>query len=73
MIVEMRFRAPDTEIEAVMLRAQSLGFKTQLNIGTDKTVIAILGSNTGQVSTDVFAVLPVVENVTRIMKPYKLA
>ena len=45
----------------------------QPNVGTDKTVIAILGSNTGQVSTDIFAVLPGVEHVTRIMKPYKLA
>jgi len=32
-----------------------------------------LGSNTGQVSTDIFAVFPGVESVTRIMKPYKLA
>ncbi|MFQ5997550.1 MAG: 3-deoxy-7-phosphoheptulonate synthase, partial [Dehalococcoidales bacterium] len=51
----------------------SLGFQVQLNLGTDKTVVAILGSHTGQVPTDTFAVLPGVENVTRIMKPYKLA
>ncbi|MCK5434379.1 MAG: 3-deoxy-7-phosphoheptulonate synthase, partial [Dehalococcoidales bacterium] len=31
------------------------------------------GSNTGQLSTDIFAVLPGVESVTRIMKPYKLS
>ena len=54
-------------------RAKSLGFQVQLNMGTDKVVIAILGSNTGQVPTDTFAVLPGVESVTRIMKPYKLA
>jgi len=45
----------------------------QLNLGTNKTVIAILGPNTGQLDTDIFAVLPGVESVTRIMKPYKLA
>jgi 3-deoxy-7-phosphoheptulonate synthase len=73
MIVEMRLKAPQSEIEAVVLKAKSLGFSVQPNIGTDKTVIAILGSNTGQVSTDIFAVLPGVESVTRIMKPYKLA
>jgi 3-deoxy-7-phosphoheptulonate synthase len=44
-----------------------------LNVGTDKTVVAILGSHTGKTSTDLFAVLPGVETVTRIMKPYKLA
>jgi 3-deoxy-7-phosphoheptulonate synthase len=39
----------------------------------EKVVVAILGGNTGQLSTDTFAVLPMVESVTRIMKPYKLA
>jgi 3-deoxy-7-phosphoheptulonate synthase len=42
-------------------------------VGTEKTVVAILGSNTGKTSTDVFAVLPGVESVSRVMKPYKLA
>jgi 3-deoxy-7-phosphoheptulonate synthase len=36
-------------------------------------VIALLGSNTGQLSTELFAVLSGVEGVSRIMKPYKLA
>jgi 3-deoxy-7-phosphoheptulonate synthase len=73
MIVEMRKNAASQEIDDVVLRAKSLGFSVQLNIGTDKTVIAILGGNTGQISTDIFAVFPGVESVTRIMKPYKLA
>ena len=73
MIVEMSKNSPQHEIDDVVLKARSLGFSVQLNIGTDKTVIAILGSNTGQVSTDLFAVLPGVNSVTRIMKPYKLA
>jgi 3-deoxy-7-phosphoheptulonate synthase len=73
MIVEMKTRAPQAQIDAVVERAHSLGFETQLNIGTDKVVVAILGSNTGRVSTDVFAVMPGVESVARIMKPYKLA
>lgn len=61
------------QVDSVVQRAKSLGFQVQLNLGTDKVVIAILGSNTGQVPTDTFAVLPGVESVTRIMKPYKLA
>ena len=61
------------QVDGVVQRAKSLGFQVQLNLGTDKVVVAILGSNTGQVSTDTFAVLPGVESVTRIMKPYKLA
>lgn len=73
MIVEMRRGATKEEIDQVVRRARSLGFDVQLNLGTDKVVVAILGSNTGQVSTDVFAVLPGVAGVARIMKPYKLA
>ena len=73
MIVEMRTGASQEEIDDVVQRAKSLDLDVQLNIGTDKTVVALLGSNTGQLSTDIFAVLPGVESVTRIMKPYKLA
>jgi 3-deoxy-7-phosphoheptulonate synthase len=73
MIVEMRTGATQDEVKAVVERAESLGMNTQLNVGTDKTVVAILGSDTGLLPTDTFAVLPGVESVTRIMKPYKLA
>jgi len=73
MIVEMKMGATQEQVEAVIERAHSLGFGTQLNRGTDLVVVAILGSDTGRVSTEVFAVMPGVANVTRIMKPYKLA
>ena len=73
MIVEMKTGSSPDEIEGEVQRAKSLGLNFQLNLGTDKTVVAILGSNTGQLSTDIFAVLPGVETVTRIMRPYKLA
>ena len=73
MIVEMRAGSTSEELDDVVQRAKSLDLSVQLNVGTDRTVVAILGSNTGQLSTDVFAVLPGVESVTRIMKPYKLA
>jgi 3-deoxy-7-phosphoheptulonate synthase len=73
MIVEMRTGAPKEEVDAVVEKAKSLDLGVQLNLGTDKVVVALLGSNTGQIPTDMFAVLPGVESVTRIMKPYKLA
>jgi 3-deoxy-7-phosphoheptulonate synthase len=69
----MRTGATGEEVDAVVAKAKSLELGVQLNIGTDKTVVALLGSNTGQIPTDIFAVLPGVESVTRIMKPYKLA
>jgi 3-deoxy-7-phosphoheptulonate synthase len=73
MIVEMRRDASKDQVDHVVERAHSFGFEVQLNLGTEKTVVAILGGDTGKVQTDVFAVLPGVEGVTRVMKPYKLA
>jgi 3-deoxy-7-phosphoheptulonate synthase len=69
----MRTGATKKEVNDVVQKAKSLGLDVQLNLGTDKTVVALLGSNTGQIPTDVFGVFPGVESVTRIMKPYKLA
>ncbi len=69
----MRKGATKNEVDAVVQKAKSVDLGVQLNIGTDKTVVALLGSNTGQIPTDIFAVLPGVVSVTRIMKPYKLA
>jgi 3-deoxy-7-phosphoheptulonate synthase len=73
MIVEMKTGASQEEIDAVVQKARSLDLGVQLNVGTDKTVVAMLGGKTGQLPTEIFAVLPGVESVTRIMKPYKLA
>jgi 3-deoxy-7-phosphoheptulonate synthase len=73
MIVEMSKGASREQVDHVVDRAHFLGFEVQLNLGTEKTVVAILGSDTGKASTDLFAVLPGVESVSRIMKPYKLA
>jgi 3-deoxy-7-phosphoheptulonate synthase len=73
MIVEMRRGASQEQIDAVVVRAKQYDLNTQLNIGTDKVVVALLGSDTGHIPTDVFEVLPGVASVTRIMRPYKLA
>lgn len=73
MIVEMRKGASKRDIQSVVARAEELGLEVQLNSGTEKTVVAILGSNTGEVDVQAFEVLPGVEKVARIMKQYKLA
>ncbi len=73
MIVEMKTGATNEDIHRVVERARNMGLGIQMNYGTNKSVVAILGSTTGQLPTDIFAVLPGVESVVRIMKPYKLA
>jgi 3-deoxy-7-phosphoheptulonate synthase len=72
MIVEMKKGVTSEEVDVVVQRAKSMNLGVQLNLGTAKVVVALLGSNTGQIPTETFAVLPGVESVTRIMKPYKL-
>lgn len=73
MIVEMRKGATKAEVDIVVAKARSMGFDVQLNHGTEKTVVAVLGSDTGKAPTDAFALLPGVGSVQRIMKPYKLS
>lgn len=73
MLIEMMKGATQEQVDHVVERAHSFGFEVQLNLGTEKTVVAILGSDTGKADTDVFAVLSGVQHVARVMKPYKLA
>lgn len=73
MIIEMQKEADQASIQGVVVKARELGFDVQLSQGEEKTVISVLGSNTGSVDTQVFEVLPGVGRVVRIMTPFKLA
>lgn len=73
MIIEMEAGAIPGEIETVLARVKELGFTYHINNGEVKTVIAVLGENTGAVDVGDFEVLSGVEQVVRIQKPYKLA
>lgn len=73
MIIEMRRGVKDDEVHQVVERIKELGLEAQVSFGKMKTVVAVLGNRTGDVDTQLLAVLPGVEQVVRIMKPYKLA
>ena len=60
MIVEMQRGIDVQQVDGVVQRAKSLGFQVQLNLGTDKVVVAILGSNTSS--------LPITELATAVQK-----
>ena len=51
MIIEMNTGATKEQVDHVVERAHSMGFEVQLNVGTEKTVVAILGSDTGKTDT----------------------
>ncbi len=61
------------DLKAVLARIKEIGFNYRVNAGSEKMVIAVLGSGTGKVDTQVFEVLPGVEKVFRIENPFKLA
>jgi len=73
MIIEMKKTVDGKEIQAVIAKVESLGFEVQINNGKEHVVIAVLGSDTGDVDTQVFEAFSGVEQVLRIQNPFKLA
>ena len=57
----------------VVKRVKDLGFEAQVNKGAERIVIGVFGTDTGGLDTETFEVLPGVEQVLRIQRPYKLA
>lgn len=73
MIIEMEKGATKTDIGAVVARVKEKKLEARLEQGEERTVICVVGSNTGRVETQIFEVLPGVKKVIRIMSPFKLA
>ncbi|HEY8477554.1 MAG TPA: 3-deoxy-7-phosphoheptulonate synthase [Chloroflexota bacterium] len=73
MIVVMRVGATSREIEGVMDRIRRAGFKAHVSSGEERVVIGLIGSSIPPDLEQHFEILPGVERVTRITKPYKLA
>lgn len=72
MIVVMKPEATKEEIKDVMDKLTTLGFKTHPIYGEVKTVIGAIGDKRVLKSTSI-AIMPGVEALVPIMKPYKLA
>lgn len=72
MIVVMKTDASVRDIGAVIKKVQELGFKPHLSRGEQRTIVGMVG-NEKKVDPQVLQVLPGVENVVPILKPFKLA
>ncbi|HBC94619.1 MAG TPA: 3-deoxy-7-phosphoheptulonate synthase [Pelotomaculum sp.] len=71
MIVIMRHKATDDEIDAVVLRLENIGYQIHLSRGVERTIIGAIGNKTpGDVGLEA---MPSVEKVVPILQPYKLA
>ncbi len=72
MIVVMQSTATEQQIEDVVELVREIGLKEQVIVGTELTVVAVIGEDRKK-DPSVFETLPGVEKVLRILAPYKLA
>jgi 3-deoxy-7-phosphoheptulonate synthase len=71
MVIVMKERATDTQIEAVVGRLREMGFDIHRSEGESHTVIGAVGH--GDLDTQLIAIQDGVQEVHRISEPYKLA
>ena len=71
MIIVMRYGATDGQIDTVMERIRAAGLKEHLSHGVERTIIGVLGQIYPELQ-DTLEVLPGVDEVIRVSKPYKL-
>jgi 3-deoxy-7-phosphoheptulonate synthase len=72
MIVVMQKEATLKQIGAVIKKIEDLGFRPHMSEGTEKTIIGVIGDER-KLSQETLAVMPGVESVVPILKPFKLA
>lgn len=72
MIVIMKPGASQSEIDAVIRKAESLGVSTHPIYGESRTVVALVGDLT-HASREIFNAMDGVRETVRIQEPYKLA
>jgi 3-deoxy-7-phosphoheptulonate synthase len=72
MIVVMRMGASEEEVHNVVRHIESLGFRAHLSRGEERTIIGLIGDERG-LSQHTLELLPGVERVIPVLKPFKLA
>jgi 3-deoxy-7-phosphoheptulonate synthase len=71
MIIVMRPQVTDEEISGVEMKLESLGLKAHISRGTERTIIGAIGDER-KVQIEALQMLAGVENVMRVVKPYKI-
>lgn len=72
MIVVMKASATTAQIETVVQQVEALGYQAHLSRGTERTIIGVVGDDR-PIPSHQFELLPGVEQVVRILQPFKLA
>ncbi len=72
MVVVMKKEATERQIALVLTKIEALGLKSHLSKGDIRTIIGVVGDNTN-VECSVFECIQGVEQVIRLVGPFKLA
>src|SRR5437879_3317341 len=72
MIIVMESRASEEDVRHVLDRIEKLGLTPHVSKGTERTIIGVIGDER-LIKKEQFSLLPHVENVIPVLKPYKLA
>ncbi|MFC2050189.1 3-deoxy-7-phosphoheptulonate synthase [Chloroflexota bacterium] len=72
MIVVMKVGSSDKEVAGVVKRIESAGLKTHMSQGVERTIVGVVGQIIPELE-DMLEMLPGVDEVIRVSKPYKLS
>ena len=72
MIITTRHDVTESQLDAIRERVESLGLRTHMIRGQQRTVIGCIGDD-ARLADAALLTLPGVESVTPVLKPYKLA
>ncbi|MCX7816508.1 MAG: 3-deoxy-7-phosphoheptulonate synthase [Syntrophales bacterium] len=73
MVIVMKKNATEQQINTVIEWIESVGYRTHLSRGVERTIIGAIGDSRGQNHLTYLSIMPGVEKVMPILKPYKLA
>lgn len=73
MIIVMKKNATNEQIDNMIEWIESIGYTTHPSRGVERTIIGVVGDDRGKEQLTSAELLPGVEKVMRILKPYKLA
>lgn len=71
MIIILRADVSNADVQAIERKIEAMGMSSHVSRGIQRTVIGIIGDES-KVDKEAFEAFPFVENVIRVMKPYKI-
>jgi len=72
MIVNMSDSATEEQIDHIIQRIREAGFQPHVTRGTERTIVAAVGSGGRRHEIEALSVAPGVDNVVAIAQPFKL-